>query len=493
MYPPASHFLPDLTGKFIDNGELELLCLLVHAAIQARLPSANIQKNELHLHLMFSDHPRVITLYRYFATEDFVFVVLELSTGGDFFDALVARELYRANPALIKQAFGELLDAVDVCHRHSVFHRDLKPENILCNASGTDIRLTDFGLSTQDGLSAQLECGTRAYMSPESIDPLYADGCYSPRHSDLWALSVIFTTMISGRHPWSSADMCDDGFAMFQSDNEYLRTALKITHPASELLKRCFHQNPRRRPTLPQSTRPWTRSSSSHWRTHCLCPPSSTSHVGVCPPTSSPRGHRSSGLLPLPANSTRLALPPAFNPPSLSNPLRSSSGPVPLLVRSIPLRRSRRPTPSPILPIEGAAGALGECDMPRPAFATQFPEQTKLFLCPFALDSCSSSESSSESLPPSSASSSAPPLVSNVDTASDSSAPATPPVFGLGLATEPGVNAHPAPPLRAYHAKSRAIMPSNLNEYRTVAEKGRPTRPTRREFALHRQCDQRCQ
>ncbi|KAJ7652294.1 kinase-like domain-containing protein, partial [Mycena rosella] len=146
-----------------------------------------------------------------------------------------------------------LLDAVEFCHRNGVFHRDLKPENIICNSEGTDLRLADFGLAAQRVVSSQFGCGTRGYMSPVcSIYPTYVDDCYSARHSDLWALSVIFTTMISGHHLWHSADMFDAGFVAFRSDPDYLRKALKITRPTSELLPRCFDENPRRRPTIEQ-------------------------------------------------------------------------------------------------------------------------------------------------------------------------------------------------------------------------------------------------
>jgi serine/threonine protein kinase len=185
--------LPDLTGEFIDDGSLLLLCLLgsgaygkVYKALDTTSPphdlayyavkcmhrfepgtrDAKIQENELMVHRMVSDHPRVITFHRQFCTDDFVFVVLELSTGGDFFSAMVDRKCYRRNPKLIKKAFGELLDAVEFCHRNSVYHRDIKPENILCNSAGTDIRLADFGLATQIAVSTQFGCGSKCYMSP---------------------------------------------------------------------------------------------------------------------------------------------------------------------------------------------------------------------------------------------------------------------------------------------------------------------------------------
>ncbi|KAJ7168045.1 kinase-like domain-containing protein, partial [Mycena filopes] len=198
-----SQTLPDLTGQFIDDGCLLLLCLLgsgsygkVDKAVDTSSPpdapeyyavkclrrfaagtrEAQIQENELLVHKMIGHHPTIISYHREFATDEYIFVVLEFSTGGDFYTAMVDRGCFEGNVARVKQSMNEILDAVEFLHRNSVYHRDIKPENILCNAAGTDIRLADFGLATQDALSTQFGCGSRSYMSP-----------------DLWAISVLFT------------------------------------------------------------------------------------------------------------------------------------------------------------------------------------------------------------------------------------------------------------------------------------------------------------
>ncbi|KAJ7168041.1 kinase-like domain-containing protein, partial [Mycena filopes] len=201
-----SQTLPDLTGEFIDDGSLLLLHLLgsgsygkVYKAVDTSSPpdapeyyavkclrrfapgtrDAQIQDNELLVHKMIGDHPTIISYHREFATDEYVFVVLDLSTGGDFYTAMVDRGCFDGNAARVKQSMNEIIDAVEFLHRNSVSHRDIKPENILCNTAGTDIRLADFGLATQDALSTQFGCGSRSYMSPESLDRAYAHGCYS--------------------------------------------------------------------------------------------------------------------------------------------------------------------------------------------------------------------------------------------------------------------------------------------------------------------------
>ncbi|KAF7340070.1 Protein kinase domain-containing protein [Mycena venus] len=420
MHPPsASHFLPDLTGEFIDDGSLELLCLLgsgaygkVYKALDITSPphdlayyavkqmrryephtrEAQIQENELLVHRMVSDHPRVVTFHHHFFTEEFVFVVLELCTGGDFFNAMVDRKVYRGNPALIKRAFGELLDAVEFIHRNSVYHRDIKPENILCNSAGTDIRLADFGLSTQVAVSTQFGCGSRFYMSPESFDREH-NACYSARHSDLWALSVIFTNMISCRHPWYSADLSDPGFAAFRADSDYLLKALNITRPANALLKQCFHMNPLRRPTLAQFRQavdamesfsledkplpvplprlptprfPVVASMSLEW---AVAPPSGTGECEKTPKPSFPI-HMPQPLKFTPfvlGSSSALALPSVAGPPASPPPSPLLLAPVRLVVR--PERHVRVSMCSiPSLALDAAGGAVRLPALPKRAY-----------------------------------------------------------------------------------------------------------------------------
>ncbi len=76
--------------------------------------------------------------------------------------------------------FGQMCDAVAVCHERGVFHRDIKPENFIVTDGWSEVvgengemrkerrvvvKLTDFGLSTTDMHSADMDCGSAPYMS----------------------------------------------------------------------------------------------------------------------------------------------------------------------------------------------------------------------------------------------------------------------------------------------------------------------------------------
>jgi serine/threonine protein kinase len=73
-----------------------------------------------------------------------------------------------------------MCEAVATCHDVSVFHRDIKPENFIVtdawplNQDGIRerkvvVKLSDFGLSTRDAVSSDMDCGSAPYMSYGSL------------------------------------------------------------------------------------------------------------------------------------------------------------------------------------------------------------------------------------------------------------------------------------------------------------------------------------
>jgi len=72
--------------------------------------------------------------------------------------------------------FAQMCDAVAACHAQQVFHRDIKPENFIVTDGWLTlpdrrqerkviVKLTDFGLSTMDVASSDMDCGSAPYMS----------------------------------------------------------------------------------------------------------------------------------------------------------------------------------------------------------------------------------------------------------------------------------------------------------------------------------------
>ncbi|KDQ64602.1 hypothetical protein JAAARDRAFT_201918 [Jaapia argillacea MUCL 33604] len=266
----VSAILPSFAGKTIDQGRLQLLEVLgtgaygivYHAydtatprhhrdeyAVKCLLKSdltarqRKFQNREIALHAASSAHPNILTTYGIVEEGHFVFIVLDYCSGGDLFGAITDRHMFYKNDAVVKRTFLQLLDAVEYCHRRGIFHRDLKPENILITKEG-NVLLSDFGLATKDLVSGDHGCGSSYYMSPECIGDETRLAKYSTRHSDIWALGIVLTNMVTGRNPWRWATTRDDCFVAFLHDYEFLRTVLPISKGANTLLRRILVMNP---------------------------------------------------------------------------------------------------------------------------------------------------------------------------------------------------------------------------------------------------------
>lgn len=209
---------------------------------------------EATIHQSLPPHPNIVTLHRTLETPSFLLLLLEFVPGEDLFYFLEqARDHFDEDPAspnlstsssdssctsrtpstpsllaslapsqllsrtrlrLIASMFGQMCDAVATCHEHSVFHRDIKPENFIVTDGWTTlpegrrerkvvVKLTDFGLSTTDTDSADMDCGSAPYMSFECRNNLHPT--YSPRAADVWSLGIVLINMLYHYNPWTDA------------------------------------------------------------------------------------------------------------------------------------------------------------------------------------------------------------------------------------------------------------------------------------------------
>jgi serine/threonine protein kinase len=180
-----------------------LWCFLLSACLLISL--------QVTIHQSLHSHPNIVTLHRTLETPSFLLLLLEYVPGEDLFYFLEqARDHYESshtpdsadqsvsashtpptpsllstmNPSqllsrtrlrLISSMFSQMGDAVAACHAQQVFHRDIKPENFIVTDGFVDVdgrrerkvivKLTDFGLSTTDVESSDMDCGSAPYMS----------------------------------------------------------------------------------------------------------------------------------------------------------------------------------------------------------------------------------------------------------------------------------------------------------------------------------------
>jgi len=107
---------------------------------------------------------------------------------------------------IIKKIFTQLNEALNIMIDNNYYHRDLKPENILIkytdkNKTNFDIKLTDFGLSSNEITSSvysHSDVGDEKYKAPEVDNYQYNKKC------DLWSLGIILYELYTNKYIFES-------------------------------------------------------------------------------------------------------------------------------------------------------------------------------------------------------------------------------------------------------------------------------------------------
>lgn len=77
----------------------------------------------------FLDHPNIIKNYGYFSDEENFYTIMELGCDGQLYDIISSGETLSEEST--SYIIGNLLEAINLMHRHKILHRDIKPENIV--------------------------------------------------------------------------------------------------------------------------------------------------------------------------------------------------------------------------------------------------------------------------------------------------------------------------------------------------------------------------
>lgn len=149
------------------------------------------------------NHPGCISIEETFETDDTLYLVLELVSGGELFDRIVSVGKFDEEKS--RQYMIQMLEAVGYLHSQGIAHRDLKPENILLKSKDDDIiKLSDFGLSRVMSSESFLKtmCGTPQYVAPEVLTNGGIDKSGYNLACDLWSLGVIAYILLCGYPPF---------------------------------------------------------------------------------------------------------------------------------------------------------------------------------------------------------------------------------------------------------------------------------------------------
>ena len=154
--------------------------------------------------LKVCQHPNIINFFDVFDNQDYIYIVMEVLKGGDFFSYLHQRN-FNIPEETARDIMHQLATAIYYLHSFGIAHRDLKPENILMLEKGDNpqVKIVDFGLSRTfgPGETCKEPYGTLCYVAPEILMQQPYD-----KSVDCWSLGIILYLLL-GRHlPFDSQD-----------------------------------------------------------------------------------------------------------------------------------------------------------------------------------------------------------------------------------------------------------------------------------------------
>eukprot|EP00471_Norrisiella_sphaerica_P010411 CAMPEP_0184492574 /NCGR_PEP_ID=MMETSP0113_2-20130426/23700_1 /TAXON_ID=91329 /ORGANISM="Norrisiella sphaerica, Strain BC52" /LENGTH=597 /DNA_ID=CAMNT_0026877451 /DNA_START=292 /DNA_END=2082 /DNA_ORIENTATION=- len=147
------------------------------------------------------DHQYCIKFYEAFEDSNYLYMSMELCTGGELFDRIVAKRRHTERGAA--KILRMLFEGLAYIHHHGLAHCDLKPDNFLflTPAEDSPIKIIDFGMAKPVPPHEYHNnfCGTPYYVAPEVIKQQgYNQSC------DLWSMGVIMFLMLFGYPPFHS-------------------------------------------------------------------------------------------------------------------------------------------------------------------------------------------------------------------------------------------------------------------------------------------------
>lgn len=209
-----------------------------------------------------TNHDHIVKVKEVFYSKKYVSLIMELMSGGELFDRIVAKDHYSEKEG--KDALIDIVKALDYCHSRNIVHRDLKPENILYASTADDapLKLADFGLAhlLKPNEMMSVACGTPGYVAPEVLQ-----GHFYGKEVDMWSVGVVLYILLCGFPPFYD----ESNKALFQ---QIIHARYQFMDPywtdvsdtAKDLVSKLLQVDPKKRYTTKQVlAHPWVKDKNA--------------------------------------------------------------------------------------------------------------------------------------------------------------------------------------------------------------------------------------
>ena len=187
------------------------------------------------------DHPNIVEYFETYDDKHYLYLVMELCTGGELFDShddcLKSGKPYSERRAA--EVIKKCLEALQHCHSVGITHRDIKPENIMFGKDG-EVRLVDFGLAKDSKAHMKSYAGTPYFMAPEVINGDYTHKC------DIWSLACVLYMLMAGKLPFTGNSRTEVFDKIRAGAYEPVTS---LSPELQSLLAQMFIVDPKQRPT----------------------------------------------------------------------------------------------------------------------------------------------------------------------------------------------------------------------------------------------------
>jgi serine/threonine-protein kinase/serine/threonine-protein kinase PpkA len=146
--------------------------------------------------------PRLVRIYDSGISDNVLYQVMELMTGGSLQEKLENDEPLSLSDALTW--FYEIVYALKIVHDVGLLHRDLKTANIMLRDDNT-LALNDYGTAASLLVEAGFMTEEDIHCSPYYVSPERALDEPSGVTSDIYSLGIIFYELLMGKKPYEGS------------------------------------------------------------------------------------------------------------------------------------------------------------------------------------------------------------------------------------------------------------------------------------------------